>query len=145
MIVTYGKANTLTLSYVEGEGKTRAVKLFKFVPGENQIKTEVWEKIKETILSRPKGEAQLDHYLTHLNPLEEAGNAPDGSVDYSALNARDLAELIDNTMNLDRLSAIEDYENETDRPRSTVLKAIEKQRKAINDFNEGVAAGSDEA
>lgn len=144
MIVTYGKANILTLSYIEGEGEARAVHLVKFVPGENQIKKDIWEKVKESILSRPNGEAQLEYYLASLNPLEEAGDNEDGSINYSDLNAKNLVGLVEETMSLDRLDAVEEFENGTDTPRKTVLAAIEKQRIAINAFNDKVAAGDDE-
>lgn len=140
MEVCYGKANTLTLSYVDEVNGGKVVKMFKFVPGRNKIDKDVWEKIKANIVAQKDGETKLAHYLKHLTG-EEMEVTDEGGIDYASLNASDLIKVIADTMELDELEVIEALEIERDPPRKTVADAIDKQRNEIEAFREDVEAG----
>jgi hypothetical protein len=132
MIIIYDKANTLSLPYVD---EKKGVKYFKFVPGRNEVEKNVWDAILKYNGSR------FDHYGRFLRPLNEEA-AGDGDINYAALNVKELSELIENTMDIDQLGAIEAAEKSREKgERKTVLKEIEKQIEAISNFTEKVEAG----
>lgn len=131
MIIIYDKANTLSLPYVD---EAKAVKYVKFVPGKNEVEKKVWDAILEYNGSR------FDHYGRFLRPLNEEA-AGDGEIDYTALSVKELAELIENTMDVDALIAIETAEKLRDKPRKSVLKDIDKQVEAITKFEKSVEDG----
>jgi len=128
MIVIYDKANTLTLTYVEAGG----VKKFTFVPGTNEIPAETWEKLKAATK-----EEHWDHYKRYLKPVTETDEAPN----LAKMDAKDLEELIENTMDLDALAEIESEEKRREKPRKSVLSAIAKQAKEIQKFRSDVDNG----
>jgi hypothetical protein len=131
MIIIYDKANTLNLPYVDED---KGVKYFKFVPGSNEVDSKTWEAILEYNGSR------FDHYGRFLKPLDEEA-AGDGDIDYTALSVSKLSELIENTMDVDKLIAIETAEKLRDKPRKSVLKEIDKQVEAITKFEKSVEDG----
>lgn len=131
MIIIYDKANTLSLPYVD---EAKAVKYVKFVPGRNEVEKNVWGAILEYNGSR------FDHYGRFLKPLDEEA-AGDGDIDYTALSVSKLSELIENTMDVDKLIAIETAEKLRDKPRKSVLKDIDKQVEAITKFEKSVEDG----
>ena len=131
MIIIYDKANTLNLPYVD---EVKGVSYFKFVPGKNEVDSKTWEAILEYNGSR------FDHYGRFLRPLNEEA-AGDNGIDYAALNVGETSELIENTMDVDSLIAIETAENQRDKPRKSILKAIDKQVEAITNFEKKVEAG----
>ena len=131
MIIIYDKANTLNLPYTAESG---AVKYYKFVPGENDVEKVIWDAIKEY------NEKRMEHYERFLHALNEEA-AGDGSIDYAALSVKDLCELIENRMDIDKLAEIEAAENKRDKPRQSILKAINKQIEAISKFVDNVEAG----
>jgi hypothetical protein len=131
MIIIYDKANTLSLPYVD---EADAVKYVKFVPGKNEVEKKVWDAILEYNGSR------FDHYGRFLRPLNEEA-AGDGDIDYAALNVKELSDLIENTMDVDALIAIETAEKLRDKPRKSVLKDIDKQVEAITKFEKSVEDG----
>lgn len=132
MIIIYDKANTLNLPYIDESG---AVKYFKFVPGENEVAKTIWDAIKEY------NEVRMEHYERFLHALDEVA-AGDGGIDYASLSVKDLCELIENRMDIDKLAEIEAAENKRDKPRNSILKAINKQIEAISKFVDSVEAGS---
>jgi len=134
MIVIYDKANTLTLSYTDEDKK---VQYKRFIPGTNEVEASTWEKIKEAILARPKGDEQWAYYQRFLRTMAEDND----TLNYDDLNGGELADLIENTMEIDALAEIEAYEDGRDKPRKSVKTAIEKQIKKISDFNESVENG----
>ena len=136
IVVIYDKANTLSLPYVTGEGKKRAVKYFKFVPGKNVVSKEVWDAINAEL-----GEDRMANHSRYLKP-SEVEVTEDGGIDLDSVkNANDMCDLIENTMNLDELGKIEAYENNRDKPRKSVLSAIEDQINEIEKFNKQVEEG----
>jgi hypothetical protein len=137
MIVIYDKANLLTLTYVDGPEGKKSVKKFTFVPGRNEIPAEAWGKAKDAVLKRPNGEEQWAHYSRYLKPVVDN----DEPLDVVKLDAKDLEELIENTMQLEELAEIEAEEKKRERPRKAVMKAIEAQAKKIRNFREAVDNG----
>lgn len=123
MIVIYDKANTLNLSYSDDKG---AIQYKMFVPGENTVASEVWKAIIEANKER------FEHYGKFLYALNEEA-AGDGPIDYAALKPKELSDLINNTMDFDKLGEIESAENGRDKPRKAVLTEIESQIKKIAD------------
>lgn len=129
MIIIYDKANTLNLPYADKDG---AVNYKMFVPGRNEVDSEIWEAIVEY------NEKRFDHYGRFLHPLNEEAAGDDG-IDYAALNVKELSELIENTMDIDQLGDIEAAEKSRDKgERKSVLKEIEKQINVIGDFTKKV-------
>ena len=122
MIVIYDKANTLTLPYID---EKKSVRYVKFVPGRNVIESAIWALVKEC------NEARFEHYDKYLHALNEEA-AGDEHIDYAALTVRELDELIDNTFEVGELGDIEAAEKGRDTPRTTVLKAIDKQVEKIS-------------
>ncbi len=131
MIIIYDKANTLNLPYVD---EVKGVSYYKFVPGENDVEKVIWDAIKEYNKTR------MEHYERFLLALDEKA-AGDGGIDYAALSVKDLCELIENRMDIDKLAEIESAENKRDKPRQSILKAINKQIEAISKFVNKVEAG----
>ena len=136
IVVIYDKANTLSLPYVTGEGKKRAVKYFKFVPGKNVVPSEVWDAINAEL-----GEDRMANHARYLKP-SEIEVKEDGGIDFDSIkNATEMCDLIENTMNLDELARIKVYEDNRDKPRKSVLSAIEDQIGEIEKFNKAVKDG----
>ena len=132
MIIIYDKANTLTLHYVNEDGK---VQKLKFVPGKNEIESKIWDAISEY------NAKNMEHYERYLHPLNEEA-AGDGDLDYHALNAREVNELIENTMEVSELEGFRASEKAREKgQRASVLKSIDKQIRAINDFTDNVDEG----
>lgn len=136
IVVIYGKANTLSLPYATGEGKQRSVKYCKLVPGRNEILKSIWDSINSEL-----GEERMANYARHLKPLD-VEVAEDGSINFDDIkNVGDMCDLIEETMTLDKLAEIETYENNRDKPRVTVLRAIEDQKAEIEAFIKKVEDG----
>ena len=130
MIIIYDKANTLNLPYADKNG---AVQYKMFVPGRNEIGSEMWKAIVEY------NEERFDHYGRFLHALDEVA-AGDGGIDYGALSVKDLSELIENTMDIDQLGDIEAAEKSREKgERKSVLKEIEKQIDKLSAFDKQIA------
>jgi hypothetical protein len=130
MIIIYDKANTLNLPYADKDG---AVQYKMFVPGRNEVDSETWNAIKEY------NEKRFDHYGRFLGPLNEEA-AGDGGIDYAALSVKELSELIENTMDIDKLADIEAAEKSREKgERKSVLKEIEKQIDKLSAFDKQIA------
>ncbi len=130
MIIIYDKANTLTLPYTD---EKRNVRYLKFVPGRNEVESEIWKAIVEY------NEKRFEYYERFLHALDEVA-AGDGGIDYAGLSVKDLSKLIGNTMNLDQLGAVEAAENGREKgPRTSVLKEIEKQIDKLSAFDKQIA------
>ena len=138
IVVIYGKANTLSLPYATGEGKQRAIKFFKFVPGRNEMPKAVWDAINAEL-----GEDRMANYSRHLKPLE-AEVSEDGKIDFDSLkNAGELCDLIEETMTLEGLAEIRAYEESRDTQRKTVIASLEKQETEIEAFIKKVEKGEE--
>ena len=132
MIIIYDKANTLTLHYSD---ENKKVQKLKFVPGKNEIEKAIWDAISDY------NSKNMEHYERYLHPLNEEA-AGDGDLDYDALNAREVGELIENTMDVDELEGFRRSENAREKgPRASVIKSIDKQIKALEAFDQKVAEG----
>ena len=130
MIIIYDKANTLTLPYSTEKGN---VKYVKFVPGRNDVDSEIWNAILRC------NEKRFEHYGKFLRALDEEA-AGDNGIDYAALSTRDLSELIENTMDIDKLADIESAEKSREKgERKSVLKEIEKQINKLAAFDKKIA------
>lgn len=129
MVIIYDKANTLKLSYNTEKGKVRYV---TFVPGRNDVDSEIWEAVVKANKKR------FDHYGKFLHALNEEA-AGDKGIDYAALGVRDLSELIENTMDIGQLGDIEAAEKSREKgERKSVLKDIEKQLDALSAFDKKI-------
>ena len=131
MIIIYDKANTLNLPYTD---ENKNVKYYKFVPGRNEVEQKIWDAIVKY------NEVRFEHYGKFLHPLNEEAATDDG-LDYDALSAKEVSTLIENTMDISELASLEAAENGRDKPRKSVLKDIDKQIKAISDFEDKVNEG----
>ena len=130
MVIIYDKANTLKLSYSGAKGKVRYV---TFVPGRNDVDSEIWETIFKA------NEKRFEHYGKFLYALDEE-SAGDNGIDYGALSPKKLSELIENTMDIDKLAEIEAAEKSREKgPRTSVLKEIEKQLSAFAALDKKIA------
>ena len=111
------------------------VQKLKFVPGKNEIESKIWDAISEY------NAKNMEHYERYLHPLNEEA-AGDGDLDYDALNAREVNELIENTMEVSELEGFRASEKAREKgQRASVLKSIDKQIRAINDFTDNVDEG----
>lgn len=129
MVIIYDKANTLNLSYADKNG---AIQYKLFVPGRNEVESEVWAAIVKA------NEKRFDHYGRFLRPLDEKAAGDDG-IDYAALSVKDLSELIENTMDIDQLGDIEAAEKSREKgERKSVLKEIEKQIDTLSAFDKKI-------
>lgn len=129
MIIIYDKANTLNLSYADKNG---AIQYKMFVPGRNEVDSEIWKAIVEANKKR------FEHYGKFLGPLNEEAAGDDG-IDYAALGVKELSELIENTMDIGQLGEIEAAEKSREKgERKSVLKDIEKQIDAISAFDKKI-------
>ncbi len=129
MIIIYDKANTLNLPY---EAKNGTIKYRMFVPGRNEVDSEIWDAVKKY------NEKNFAHYGRFLGPLNEKA-AGDGPINYVALNVKELSELIENTMDIGQLGDIEAAEKGREKgERKSVLKEIEKQIDALSAFDKKI-------
>lgn len=129
MIIIYDKANTLTLPYSNEKGN---VKYVKFVPGRNDVDSEIWNAILKCNKKR------FEHYGKFLRALDEEA-AGDNGIDYAALSVKDLSELIENTYDINKLGDIEAAEKSREKgERKSVLKDIEKQLDALSAFDKKI-------
>ena len=130
MIIIYDKANTLKLSYSDAKGKVRYV---TFVPGRNDVDSEIWDAIIKA------NEKRFEYYAKFLYALDKEA-AGDNGIDYAALKPKDLSDLINNTMSIDKLADIEAAEKGREKgPRTVVLKEIEKQLNAFAALDKKIA------
>jgi hypothetical protein len=129
MIIIYDKANTLNLPYSDKDG---AVNYKMFVPGRNDVESEIWDAIKEY------NEKNFDHYGRFLGPVNEEA-AGDGPINYAALNVKELSVLIENTMDIGQLGDIEAAEKSREKgERKSVLKEIENQINKLAAFDKKI-------
>lgn len=138
MLVFYNKPNTMTLPYLCPD--EHIVKLFTFVPGENKISSDVWIAIKKRA-----GDA-MDHYAKMLKifkPIideetqEEIGTDEE-DIDYTNLNVNEMADLVENIMDKDKLVELLKNEKTRERPRITVKKMINAKLKQIDEIEEAL-------
>lgn len=122
MIIIYDKANTLTLPYANDKGK---IEYQRFVPGKNEVSSEVWEAINNSNASR------MEHYCRYLKPLNEQAAGDDG-IKYNELSVAKIQELIENTMDIPDLEEIIDKENHRDKPRKSVIKSVNERIEYIS-------------
>ena len=138
MIVFYNKPNLLILPYVDPEKKEN--RKFKFVPGNNTIEKEVWLAIRQ---AHPNSIDYYDTLLKVFQPIvdeetKEVVGVPEDEIDYTRLNIREMAELIDNTMDRKELLNLKKLEKERAKPRNTVKKLIKEKLKQINAIEEAI-------
>lgn len=122
MIVINSKPGIVSLPYRPNPKDKTNVKVFSFMPGKNSIDKDTWQKVK-----LEAGDTLDNH------PLEVFSE--DDKIDVPKLNAKDMINLIENTIELSELDAYLDAENKSEKPRVTVVEAIEKQKKSIDAFD----------
>jgi hypothetical protein len=129
MIVIYDKANTCSLPYIEGEGKTSGVRFYKFKPGNNNIEPKVWDAIKEEIL-KTGGEEKLEHYMRNIKLKAMEGTRRGGVTD---LSTEEFLKVIENTMTVPELENYKELEKGKTKGNQNkeVLKAIDAQLKVV--------------
>jgi len=159
MIIFYQKPNILSLPFkvirkielrdkdnkpiLDDEGKPKLIdkdfaEYFKFVPGKNSISKELWLKIVEY------NKEDMDYYSTVLTifkpkideETEEEIGEDDENINIKELNAREMKDLVENTMTIGDLVYYEKTERERDKPRKTILNALRKQKDAISAADE---------
>ena len=123
MIIINSKPGIIALPYREKQSDPKIIKVFNFMPGKNDIDPETWDKIK-------KEAGDTLHHHTHLKVFSS-----EDKIDIPALNAADMIELVENTIELPELEAYKKAEESRDKPRITVLKSIDEQIKSIENFN----------
>lgn len=69
---------------------------------------------------------------------KEVVGVPEDEIDYTRLNIREMAELIDNTMDREELLNLKKLEKERAKPRNTVKKLIKEKLKQINAIEEAI-------
>lgn len=144
MIVINKKAGIIGLpyeveKYVDERGKDRIrSENFDFLPGNNEIDPEIWNKIRKGMTDEKK--AYYDTILIVVQPTtDESGYTigPDeNEIDIRELNVNETTELIKGTMDIDTLEKYRKIEKirKDIKPRKMILKAIEEQISEIQEF-----------
>jgi len=145
MIVINKTAGIKGLSYKTGEytdehGKKRIrSEKFSFLPGNNEIDPEIWQKIREGL-----SDAEKDYYDTILivvqPTIDENGYTTgpnEGEIDILELNVVEATDLIAGTMELDTLEKYRKIEKDRKdiKPRKMVLNKIKEQIAEIKEFD----------
>jgi len=145
MIVINKMAGIKNLTYKTGEYKdergNKRIKSesFAFLPGNNEIDPEIWQKIRKGLT-----EAQKDYYDTILKVVQPTTDengytiGPDeGEIDILELNVVEATDLIAGTMELDPLEKYRNIEKgrKDIKPRKMVLNKIKEQIAEIKDFD----------
>lgn len=151
MIVINKKAGIIGLpyeveKYVDERGKDRIrSETFDFLPGNNEISPEIWNKIREGLTDEKK--AYYDTILVVVQPTtDESGYTigPDeNEVDILELNVNDAMELIAGTASADSskdIATLEKYQSREKgrddiKPRKMVLKKIKEQITEIQEHD----------
>ena len=159
MIVFYSKPNVMSLPYeviklvelrdkenqlvYDKSGKVRMVEkksaeYFKFIPGKNKISKELWLKIVDY------NKEDWDYYstiLTIFRPIideetkAEVGEEDD-KINIKTLNAREMRDLVENTMDINEINRYLKIEKERDKTRPSVMKAIKSRKAQITKADE---------
>jgi len=131
MIIFYNKPNTLTLPY---KLKKRQ-ELFKFIPGINHISKEIWLAIVNAA-----GD-DMDYYKTLLKIFqpkidietkEEIGEE-ENKVDISGLRVSEMSELIENTMEKEKLEEYYELERQRSKSRTSIIRLLKQKLGEISE------------
>ncbi len=121
-MIVINKSPTLThLPWKQG----KSTGTFSFVPGNNNIDPD----ILEAVMKEAGEEAWDAHYGNFLIPVGGPTETTK-TVKVEELNAKEFIDLIEGTIDADKLSEYRTFE-ESGEQRKTVLAAIEKQAEAI--------------
>lgn len=125
--------------YKDDKGKERIrSETFDFLPGNNEISPEVWNKIRENLTDEEK--AHYDTFLIVIQPTtDETGftvGPDEKEIDILELNVNQAVDYIKGTMSVDTL---ENYlkaekKRKDTKPRKMVIKAIQEQISEIQEF-----------
>jgi len=144
MIVINKKAGIVGLpyeveKYVDEKGKDRIrSEIFDFLPGNNEISPEIWNKIREGLTDEKK--AYYDTILIVLQPTtDESGftiGPDEKEIDILELNVNEATDFIKGTMDIEILEGYRKIEKKRKdiKPRKMVLKSIEEQISEIQEF-----------
>lgn len=145
MIVTNKKAGITGLpyqveKYTDEKGKERIrSESFSFLPGNNEISPEIWNKIREGLTDEEK--AYYDTFLIVIQPTtDESGftiGPDEKEIDILELNVNEATDFIKGTMDIETLENYRNIEKKRKdvKPRKMVLKAIDEQIAEIQEFD----------
>jgi len=144
MIVTNKENGIRSLPYQvekykdeKGKERTRS-ETFDFLPGNNEISPEIWNKIREGLSDEKK--AYYDTILVVIQPTtDESGftiGPDEKEIDILELNVNEAVDYIKGTMNVETL---ENYlkaekKRKDTKPRKMVIKAIQEQISEIQEY-----------
>jgi len=145
--------------YTDEKGKDRIrSETFDFLPGNNEISPEIWNKIREGLTDEENNEispeiwnkiregltdeekAHYDTFLVVIQPTtDESGftiGPDEKEIDILELNVNEATDFIKGTMDIDTLENYLKIEKKRKdiKPRKMVLKAIEEQIGEIQEF-----------
>ena len=158
MIVTYSGANVMYLPIQEfiKEGKDagkltedskKGIEHFKFTPGVNEVTPKQWEGIQAGIAKREELRPGVkDHYdmcLCVIGGKEQKEGlviGPD-EIDFLALHWQEAVKLVKGTVIMEQLEEYQALEKGNDKPRNSVLKAIDAQIREVKTFHKNIADG----
>lgn len=144
MTVTYSGANIMYLSTGKG------MDCFKFTPGVNDVTPEQWKGIQAEIAKRDELRPGVkDHYemcLCVIGGEEQADGSVIGpdEIDFLALHWQEAVKLVKGTVEMEQLNKYQALEKTNDRPRNSILKAIETQKVEVKAFHAKIADGKKE-
>jgi len=167
MIIFYSRPNTLSLPYIvtrqielrdgqnqlvyDKDGNVKKVnkdysEYFRFIPGSNSISAELWLKIVEC------NKKNMEHYSSVLKifkpkidkKTDEVIGEDENNINERTLDASEIKDLINNTMNINDINKYFKYERERDKVRPSVMKAIKLRKAQITKADEAFSKKDDE-
>jgi hypothetical protein len=155
MIVTHSGANVVYLPVQhfikEGKdaGKLKAgvdqSKVHRFNPGANEVDLETWKLVQDGIAARdvlrPGVKEHYDAIFCVIGGEEQEDGlmvGPD-EIDFLDLHWQQAVNLVEGTVIMEKLEEYQAIESGNDKPRNSVLKAIEKQMNEVKTFHKKIA------
>lgn len=151
MVIFYKNPNTLTLPYTlvinPGTKEEKEVQdVYKFVPGTNHIDKDIWLAIIK------QHKSDMDYYSTMLKIFQpkldretkQLIGEDEKNIDIKKLTASDFGELIDNTMELEKLNKYFIYEKSRTDPRQFIIRKIIDRREEVEEMEQFIKESEQE-
>jgi hypothetical protein len=153
MVIFYKNPNTLTLPYtltvvagVDGKEIRKIQHVYKFVPGTNYLDKDVWLAIVK------QHENDMEYYSTMLKIFQpkldretkQLIGEDEKNIDIKKLASNDFAELIDNTMELEKLNKYFIFEKNKQEPRKFIIQKIIDRKEEIEELEEVIRKSKEE-
>lgn len=151
MVIFYKNPNTLTLPYIltitDQNGNIKRIQnVHKFVPGTNYLDKDVWLAIVK------QHEDDMEYYSTMLKIFQpkldretkQLVGEDEKNIDIKKLAPNDFAELIENTMELEKLNKYFIFEKSKQEPRKFIIQKILDRKEEIEELEEIIRKSKEE-